>query len=224
MMKIWGSFKNEKKADDFITRLKDRARGEGNFFKYKMGIDVVYNPNKSELENIKYMDKVVNKTLNSYQRGTDDAKNNMYLRKEVLKEKESRELGKDFKSFKARKNNKGEVDKKDIVPNELGSMDDDLLNQYHEYFDRYDELNMMIKSEAVENERGDLKSEIRELIRGEIKAGHSHIIAEDMMEMVDMDEEEIEKVRIAKREEKKNDKIIGFTDEEFHKEDKPPEK
>lgn len=216
-IKHWGAFKSIEDAKNFCTTIKDRAN-IGQTYIHETGTWQIYNPRGIMLEDTTYMDDKLNSVMMSYKNKEKQARQEILYRKELLKEKEMRDSGVVYKTY--RKDDKEtlgkEVNKKDIDQRKFKEVPLDIINSEFEYYNPRDHFNLRMKTEEMDDERGVIQGVLKDVINTEIKAGHAHAINPNMMSMLNMDEDKIKTV-IKKKEENRNKELTYINDQETEK-------
>ena len=192
MIKLWGSFKNEQTAYDFCKRLKN-VSVMGNTYYKEMGVNQLLDRTYGD---VKYVNEEMNKIMTGFEDKQKQAREEILYRKEVLKEKEMRESGSKFTTYK--KDSIGELGKEnkgDAQKRVLSLKSDDEIRKEFEYYNPRDEFMLKMQSDTDKEQRKEIDDSIKSLIKTEIKVGHGHIINPDLMTHLKMSEEDIDKVQ-----------------------------
>jgi hypothetical protein len=196
LIKHWGSFKSIMKANDFCRRIKNRAK-MGKTYVQEAGTWQIYNPTHEILENTHYMNEQLDKVMSGYRDKINQAREEIQYRKELLKEKEMRDQGVEYRTYKRRDHNKigKEVNKEDKQERSLKDVPDSIINRDFEFYNPRDHFELKLPSKDEIEDKKTLQDEIRETINTEIEMGNAHIVNPDMMHQLGMSEDKIEIVR-----------------------------
>ena len=184
----------------------------GRTFIQEAGTWQIYNP-VQDTSDVQYMDETLNKVMSGYRDKINQAREEIGYRKELLKEKEMRDKGVEYRTYARDENDLGKkVDTSKEEARLLKDLPQDVLDRDFEYYNPRDHFELKLPSKDEITDKNMLKEEIRETIDAEIQRGNEHIVNPEMMNMLGMSEDKIELVRKRKEhvayEEKKKISIM----------------
>ena len=197
LIKFWGAFKSDSAAARQYNNIRGKVSGK--LFKKESGVFQLYN---ESYDDVKYVNEEANKIMIGMAEKIKQAKDEIFYRKEVLKEKEMRNSGIIYETYNkesmSEKTLGTKVNKKELQKRPLEHMSNDEINQEFEYYNPLDEQNLKMESKEDFEERNKNYDALRNIIDLEMKSGNSHIINPEMMELLNMDEKKISEVRKSK--------------------------